>query len=104
MSLDLKDCLAAINPAGCSYKEWCDVGMALKHEEYSVADWEAWSARDSARYHPGECVKKWETFRQETGEIVTGGTLVTMARIMAIIVIMDRAMNQIGQETTVCVI
>ena len=80
MSLDLKDCLAAINPAGCSYKEWCDVGMALKHEGYSVADWEAWSARDSARYHPGECVKKWETFRQETGEIVTGGTLVTMAK------------------------
>jgi len=80
MSIDLKECLQHIDPSFLGYKEWCDVGMALKHEGYSPEDWEKWSARDSRRYHPGECRKKWETFREETGSIVTGGTIVQMAK------------------------
>lgn len=68
-----------IDPASCSYQDWCAVGMALKHEGLSVSFWEEWSSRDTARYHPGECIKKWHTF---TGSAtpVTGGTLVTLAK------------------------
>lgn len=79
MGIDLKECLAHIDPSTLGYKEWCDVGMALKHEGHSPEDWEKWSSRDPGRYHPGECRKKWETFRNETGTIVTGGTIVRMA-------------------------
>lgn len=80
MNIDMRECLKHIDPSTLGYKEWCDVGMALKHEGYSPEDWEKWSAGDPGRYHPGECRKKWETFREETGTIVTGGTLVKMAR------------------------
>ena len=59
--------------------EWVNVGMALKHEGYSAQDWDAWSQRDSRRYHAGECSRKWESFREMSSEIVTGGTIYQMA-------------------------
>ena len=37
-----------------------NVGFALKHEGYSIDDWDNWSRRDMARYHDGETEKKWE--------------------------------------------
>ena len=46
--------LDARAPTECDYQEWCDVGMAIHAEGLSVADWDAWSRRDPARYHPGE--------------------------------------------------
>lgn len=67
-----------IEPADLDYQEWVNVGMALKHEGYSAADWDAWSRRDTGRYHAGECFRKWETFRGN-GNPVTGGTIVQMA-------------------------
>lgn len=76
---DLKELLQYIDPAQCSYQEWVNVGMALKHEGYSPVDWEAWSARDSKRYHEGECGRKWQSFQEATSEIVTGGTIFQMA-------------------------
>lgn len=78
-SLDLTLPLAALDPSLLSYKEWCEVGMALQHEGYSVAVWDEWSRRDAPRYHPGECEKKWETFRGNAAP-VTGGTLVQLAK------------------------
>lgn len=75
---DLLDILQYINPSDCSYQEWCDVGMALKHEGYSADDWERWSASDPGRYHPGECEKKWRTFNGNT-DPVTGGTIYHLA-------------------------
>lgn len=80
MAIDLRECLAAIDPAACTYKEWCNVGMALRHEGYRAADWEDWSRRDPARFRDGECARKWETFREEAGTVVTGGTVVDMAK------------------------
>ena len=68
-----------IDPGSLSYLEWTQVGMALKHEGYLYSDWEAWSARDVGRYHPGECQRKWSTFQEGTSEIVTGGTIYQMA-------------------------
>ena len=76
---DLLEILEYIDPAGLCYMEWCTVGMALQQEGYDVSAWENWSARDSARFHPGECQRKWNTFHgAETP--VTGGTLVQMAK------------------------
>jgi hypothetical protein len=74
---DLAEIIEYINPAELDYQEWVNVGMALKHEGYSVDVWDSWSRRDS-RYHAGECRKKWETFHG-TSVPVTAGTIVQMA-------------------------
>ncbi len=74
---DLRVLLTYINPAELDYQEWINVGMALKEEGYSAADWDAWSRNDK-RYHSGECEKMWQTF-QGNATPVTGGTIVQMA-------------------------
>lgn len=76
---DISELLNFIEPSTCSYQEWVNVGMALKHEGCSVSDWENWSRRDSRRYHSGECERKWRSFQENTSDIVTGGTLFQMA-------------------------
>lgn len=75
----MNELLNFIDPATCTYTQWTSVGMALKHEGYPVNVWDDWSARDSGRYHTGECRRKWDTFNEETGDIVTGGTIYQMA-------------------------
>ena len=76
---DLLEVLDAIDPASCSYEQWAQVGMGLKHEGYTAADWDRWSQRDHERYHAGECFRKWDSFRG-TDNPVTGGTIVAIAR------------------------
>ena len=76
--MDILGLLSHIDPAKCSYKEWTEVGMALKEEGYSVSDWDAWSSRDANRYHEGECISKWKTFNGNAAP-VTGGTFYQMA-------------------------
>lgn len=76
---DLLEILNYIDPTSLTYQEWCDVGMALKHEGYSPDDWEAWSLKDPARYHAGECQKKWNSFRGSS-EPRTGGTIIHLAQ------------------------
>lgn len=71
--------LEFIDPAQLSYQEWCNVGMALKHEGYSISDWENWSRNDS-RFKDGECARKWATFNEESGSVVTGGTIFELAK------------------------
>ena len=78
-SLDLLDALGHIDPANLSYQEWINVGMGLKEAGYPASAWEDWSRRDPGRYHPGECLRKWETFNGAAGELVTGGTIIKMA-------------------------
>lgn len=75
---DLLEIIDFINPASLDYQNWINVGMSLKHEGYAAADWDAWSRQDPHRYHPGECERKWNTFRGTTSP-VTGGTIVQMA-------------------------
>ena len=70
--------LAYINP-DADYLTWTQVGMALKHEGYPVSVWEDWS-RGGAKYHEGECARKWRTFNEDTGEIVTGATITQLAK------------------------
>lgn len=74
----LLEIIECIDPADLDYQDWVNVGMALKHEGYSVRDWDSWSQRDIGRYHRGECERKWETFRGASSP-VTGGTIVQMA-------------------------
>lgn len=70
--------LEYIDPASCDYQEWVNVGMALKHEGYSVNDWDSWSRSDS-RYHSGECERKWQSFNGNA-QPVTAGTIVQWQR------------------------
>ncbi len=76
---NILEVLEAIDPGALDYQEWSSVGMALKHEGFMVADWDAWSQRDGGRYRAGECARKWESFRG-SGTPVTGGTIVSLAR------------------------
>ena len=78
----LTEYLEALEPAGLSYNQWLSVGMALKEEGYPVSVWDDWSARDQARYHSGECARKWESFKRDAGEIVTGGTVYQICKEM----------------------
>lgn len=76
--IDLLEILKHIPPSELDYQEWINVGMALKHEGYSVRDWDSWSSADS-RYHAGECERKWESFGGSSVP-VTAGTIVQMAK------------------------
>ena len=71
--------LEHIDPSRLDYQEWCSVGMALKDAGYTAADWDDWSKRDPARYHAGECFRKWGSF-QGSPNPVTAGTLVALAK------------------------
>lgn len=77
---DLSEALDHIDPSVLDYQGWVNVGMALKHEGYGVDAWDAFSRRDPARYHAGECRRKWGSFHEGACAPVTGGTIVQMAR------------------------
>ena len=80
-TLDLMEALEHIDPAILSYQDWVAVGMGLKEAGYPASAWEDWSRRDGKRYHPGECLRKWDSFTG-SAEPVTGGTVVKMAMDM----------------------
>lgn len=40
---DLQEIIEYLNPSELDYQDWVNVGMALKHEGYSVEVWDAWS-------------------------------------------------------------
>ena len=62
-----------------SYQEWTNVGAALHKEGLPCSLWDEWSQTDGARYHSGECEKKWRTFGNYAGADVTMGTVFHMA-------------------------
>jgi len=71
--------LEHIDPSRLDYQDWVNVGMALKDAGYTAADWDNWSKRDAGRYHPGECFRKWGSFKGSSNP-VTAGTLVALAK------------------------
>lgn len=78
---DLAPLLAYIDPASLPYQDWCSVGMALQAEGYPLSLWEEWSRGDAARFHEGECEKKWRSFDESNVSTpVTGGTVVMLAK------------------------
>ena len=70
--------LEALDVAALSYQEWVNVGMALHAEGFDWSVWDNWSRADR-RYRPGECERKWRTFRGCSAPI-KGGTIVQMAK------------------------
>lgn len=76
---NLLEILEYISPAELDYTEWCMVGMALQYEGYDAKAWEDWSAKDPARYHAGECQRKWATFHGSSSP-VTGGSIIQIAK------------------------
>ena len=75
---ELLSALDSINPVGLTYSEWASVGMALNEAGCDWQVWDAWSQRDPARYHRGECEKKWIGFRGSSHP-VTQATIFKMA-------------------------
>lgn len=76
---ELLEILDHIDPAALDYQEWVNVGMALKDEDYTCKDWDNWSKGDSARYHAGDCEKKWQSFNGSAAP-VTAGTIIQYAK------------------------
>ncbi len=76
---NLLEILDHIDPAKLDYQEWVNVGMALKDEGYACSDWDKWSKSDTARYHDGDCEKKWRSFNGSAAP-VTAGTIVQYAK------------------------
>lgn len=77
---NLLEVLNSINPVELNYQEWVNIGMALQYEGYGVEVWESFSSRDSGRFHLGECQRKWKSFSENAHTLVTGGTIVQIAR------------------------
>lgn len=71
--------LAQINPwRADDYREWIRIGMALySHSPTLLYLWDEWS-RQSNKYKPGECERKWDTFNPNR---ITIGTLYYLAQI-----------------------
>ena len=78
----MNNILSALNHINCAdlnHDAWVRVGMALKAEGYDVSVWDEWSRLDAGRYHPGECARRWASFRGSDSP-VTGATIVKMAQ------------------------
>lgn len=79
MNRDILKALDCIDPAALDYQDWLNVGMALKLEGYPVHIWEDWSRADTARFHEGECARKWAGFNGNATP-VTAGTVFMLAK------------------------
>ncbi len=77
---EILDALSYIDPACLSYQEWVDVGFALHESGLACSIWDEWSAKDSARYHTGECARKWKSFGYGHSTHVSAGTLMYLAK------------------------
>lgn len=77
---EILDALSYIDPVCLSYQEWVDVGFALHESGLACSIWDAWSAKDSTRYHTGECARKWKSFGHGQGSHVSAGTLMYLAK------------------------
>jgi hypothetical protein len=76
---DLREALTSLHAVDLTYDEWTTVGMGLKQAGMPCGMWEEWSAQDGQRYHPGECAKKWESFKG-SDDPVTENSIFALAR------------------------
>ena len=77
----MNNILSALEHLKCAelnHADWIKVGMALKTEGFDVSVWDEWSSKDTARYHLGECERRWRSFHG-TSNPVTGASIVQMA-------------------------
>ncbi len=59
---DIEQALEYIDCSTLNYTEWIQVGMAIKEAGMCCEVWDKWSAKDSRRYTPNGCEKKWDSF------------------------------------------
>lgn len=71
--------MEGVDPSLCDYEQWLNVGMALHDSGHPCSVWEDWSRQDTARFHDGECAKKWAGFGRSTHP-VKSGTIIALAR------------------------
>lgn len=72
-------CIAALASwRADTYENWITVGMALKSSGCALSDWDAWS-RQSGKYQPGACERKWTSFNGSLAGGVTLGTIAAWA-------------------------
>jgi predicted P-loop ATPase len=80
---DIRQALALLDP-GMPYDEWVKVGQSIHHETRGAGLhlWDEWS---QAGEYPGHdlLAYKWSTFGNNSGAVVTAGTLVHMANLAA---------------------
>ena len=77
---EARELLSHIPCASLNYQEWVNVGAALHKEGLPCSLWDEWSATDKARYHPGDCERKWRTFGRYGGAEVTMGSVYHIAQ------------------------
>jgi len=77
---EARELLRHIPCSQLNYQEWTNIGAALHHEGLPCFLWDEWSATDTARYHTGECEKKWRTFGHYGGTVATMGTVYHIAQ------------------------
>lgn len=76
----LLSALEAIDPVDCDYMQWIRIGVGLKEAGLGADVWDYWSSKDPERYSPGECRKKWNTFK-DPGQNSSGpGIIIELAR------------------------
>ena len=99
---DITKILEKLTPEMCSYEEWLEIGMILKHEGFPVSEWDNWSSKDSRpkKYHPGECEKRWSGFNGSVNP-VTMGTLVTIARKKGLAIEYHGGTKEIDWDATI---
>lgn len=72
--------LDAIDPADCDYMQWIRIGVGLKEAGLGADIWDEWSRRDPDRYKPGECSKKWDTFKEPGQNSNGSGIIIELAK------------------------
>lgn len=62
-----------------TYADWLTIGMVLFNEGCSVELWDKMSrtADTTGKYSPGECAKKWASFRRDADRKLTSRTLMS---------------------------
>lgn len=77
----IRECLEVLD-ADCDHNTWLQVGMAIHHESggESFDLWDEWSAKGSK--YPGEeaLQKRWDSFGQGGGKLVTARSLLKLAQ------------------------
>lgn len=80
---ELIEICAVIKAADLTYEEWVECGMAIHHttggSDSGLKIWDAMSRNDK-RYKPSDCGKRWHEFGKRTGQQVTLGTLLMLAK------------------------
>ena len=73
--------------ANCSYDDWTDIGMALKHEgrkrhqeDLFFDKWDEWSQESETQYDASKMENKWDGFNKDNTTQLTLGTIYARAK------------------------